>query len=238
MQVHGVNYFETYAPVASLTTIRLVTTEAFMRNMSLCQLDICSAYLYGTLPEDEIVYMKQPKGFIKEGQENDVCQLVRSIYGLKQAGHRWHHTFVDFLKTIEFKQCIKDFCVFILRTADGGIAIIIVYVDDLILAANSEELRLKIKGLIMDQYKTRYLGELNFLLGMRITRTPTSTKFDQTAYLIQILHEFSTENCKPAKAPMLAKRDLEIDPNEPLTNFKFGRLHGMFQYLANATRPT
>jgi hypothetical protein len=133
------------------------------------------------MPDDEIVYKKQPRGFVEEGQEGEAYQPVRSSYGLKHVGHKWRQTLVDFVKGINFKQCIKDFCASILRTADGGIVIIIVYVDDLIPAANNEELRLKVKQRIMNQYKTRYLGELSFLFGMRITRTPTSIKFDQTA---------------------------------------------------------
>jgi hypothetical protein len=134
--------------------------------------------------------MKQPQGFVVKGKEQQCCQLVKSIYGLKQAGHRWHKHFVDFLKSINFKQCIKDFCVFILRTADGGIVIIVVYVDDLIIASINNKLRLLVKRQIMEAFKTRDLGNLNFLLGMRITRTPTSIKSDQAAYATKILHEF------------------------------------------------
>ena len=236
MQRYGIHYYDTYAPVPSLATIRLLTTEAFMRDMSIDQLDICTAYLYSDLPASEVVYMKQPKGFIKEGHEEKACRLLKSIYGLKQAGHRWHHTFVDFLVSIHFVQLIKDFCVFIMRYPDGRIAVIIVYVDDIILACNNEELRQQVKTKIGKRFKTKDLGALNFILGMRITRTATTLKFDQTAYLNKILHEFGMADCKACNTPMESKRDLEVDPNEPITSFAFASLHGMLAYLANATR--
>jgi hypothetical protein len=93
-----------------------------------------------------------------------------------------------------------------------------------------------VKRQIMETFKIRDLGNLDFLLGTRITRTPTSIKFDQAAFATKILHEFDMENCKTRTSPMDHVGDLEVDPNEPMTTFPFGRAHGMLQYLTNTTQ--
>ena len=135
MQKLGVDYFETYSPVASLDTIRLIACEAFLNDMTIDQLDIKTAYLYGSL--DEEIYMRQPKGFKVKGKEDLVCLLMKGIYGLKQAGRNWHKTLIDFLSKLGYKQCMKDRCVFIKKT-HKYIVIIIVYVDDIVIASNNE----------------------------------------------------------------------------------------------------
>ena len=79
----GIDHFDTYAPVARITTIRLLVALATIYHLEIHQMDVKTTFLYGEL--DEKVYMKQPKGFDLEGQEQKVCKLVKSLYGLKQA---------------------------------------------------------------------------------------------------------------------------------------------------------
>nr|GEX86431.1 zinc finger, CCHC-type [Tanacetum cinerariifolium] len=90
-QKEAIDYFNTYAPVARITTIRLMLALAAIHNLVIHQMDVKTAFLNGDLEEE--VYMEQPKGFVMPGNEHKVCKLVKSLYGLKQAPKQWHQKF-------------------------------------------------------------------------------------------------------------------------------------------------
>ncbi|GKD68224.1 zinc finger, CCHC-type containing protein, partial [Tanacetum coccineum] len=109
-QKSGIDYFDTYAPVARISTIRLLIAVASIHNLIIYQMDVKTAFLNGDLEEE--VYMNQPQGFIMPGNENNVCKLIKSIYGLKQAPKQWHQKFdevVDLTKEfLSSKFSMKD----------------------------------------------------------------------------------------------------------------------------------
>ncbi|KAL0326059.1 UNVERIFIED_CONTAM: Retrovirus-related Pol polyprotein from transposon TNT 1-94 [Sesamum radiatum] len=90
-QKEGIDYFDTYSPVTRLTTIRVLIALASVYNLSIHQMDVKTAFLYGELEEE--IYMDQPEGFVAHGNERKVCKLVKSLYGLKQAPKQWHEKF-------------------------------------------------------------------------------------------------------------------------------------------------
>nr|GFB54403.1 zinc finger, CCHC-type [Tanacetum cinerariifolium] len=90
-QKEEIDYFDTYAPVPRITTIRLLLALAAIHNLVIRQMDVKTTFLNGDL--DEEVYMKQPKGFVMPGNEHKVCKLVKLLYGLKQAPKQWHQKF-------------------------------------------------------------------------------------------------------------------------------------------------
>jgi Reverse transcriptase (RNA-dependent DNA polymerase) len=87
-QIHGIDYDETFTPVARLNSLQLLLNLAAIFNWEVHQLDIKTAYLHGDL--DEEIYMDQPEGFVKKGEEHKVCHLKKALYGLKQAGRQWY----------------------------------------------------------------------------------------------------------------------------------------------------
>ena len=93
MQVHGIDYEETFSPVARYKSIRYLLAHAALLDWEIEAMDVKLAYLHGVL--DEEIYMEQPEGFIAKGEENKVCRLVRSLYELKQAGRVWNRTFAQ-----------------------------------------------------------------------------------------------------------------------------------------------
>ncbi|GKA58143.1 zinc finger, CCHC-type containing protein [Tanacetum coccineum] len=94
-QKEGIDYFNTYAPVACITTIRLLLALEAIHNLVIYQMDVKTSFLNGDL--DEEVYMKQPEGFVMPSNEHNVCKLVKSLYGLKQAPKQWHQKFDELM---------------------------------------------------------------------------------------------------------------------------------------------
>ena len=103
-QREGIDYFDTYAPVARITTIRLLIALAAIHNLVIHQMDVKTAFLNGVLEEE--VYMKQPEGFVMPGNENKVCKLIKSLYGLKQAPKQWHQKFDEVVLSRDRKSVV------------------------------------------------------------------------------------------------------------------------------------
>lgn len=105
-QVPGVDYFDTYAPVANFSSIRTVLALSAHLDLELDQIDIKGAYLNGTLTDDEVIYMRQPPGFESSEHPKKVCRLRKTLYGLKQSGRHWYQKLVEILvDKMDFTQC-------------------------------------------------------------------------------------------------------------------------------------
>ena len=131
-QKPGVDFFDTYAPVARISTIRLLIDLASVHNLVVHQMDVKTAFLNGEL--DEEVYMKQPEGFVMLGKEHMVCKLVKSLYGLKQEPKQWHQKFDEVILSSGFKLNQCDKCVYSrFDDATKTRVIICLYVDDMLI---------------------------------------------------------------------------------------------------------
>ena len=134
-------------------------------------MDVKLAYLHGVLNEE--IYMEQPEGFIAKGEENKVCRLVRSLYGLKQAGRVWNRTFAHTIKKkLGFKTIHSDAGVYVLNHQKGGNTemILILYVDDLLLLGEDLHKIEDVKCQLGKLYQMKDLGPASSYLGIRITR--------------------------------------------------------------------
>ncbi len=140
-QTFGVDYNETFAPVAKFVSIRYILALVAIEDMEIHQMDVKTAFLNGDLEEE--IYMEQPKGFTQEG-EHLVCKLHKSLYGLKQSPRAWNQKLDAFLKNIEFVRSDADFSVYVVQVEDVKF-FIVVYVDDLILVCNNKNKLLQVK---------------------------------------------------------------------------------------------
>jgi hypothetical protein len=131
-QIEGLDYFNTYSHVAKLTTVRLIIALASIRNWFLHQLDVNNAFLRGDLQEN--VYMTPPPNVAAKA--NQVCKLVKSLYGLKQASRKWYEKLTSLLLSHNYRQVASDHSMFTKQTA-STFTVLLVYVDDIILAGNS-----------------------------------------------------------------------------------------------------
>ena len=130
-------------------------------------MDVKTAFLNGNL--DERIYMQQPEGYVLEGQENQVCELKKSIYGLKQASRSWNIRFDETVKTYGFTQSEDEPCVYKF-IHEGKIVFLILYVDDILLIGNDVGKLSEIKMWLAQQFDMKDLGEAAYILGIRIFR--------------------------------------------------------------------
>ena len=135
-QVEGIDYTETFAPVAKMNSIHLVLSLATSYKWEVHQMDVKSAFLHGDLHEE--IYMEQPPGFI-HNDSSLVCHLKKSLYGLKQAPRAWYAKMDSFLLATSFSRCHSDNTVYTKRV-NGHLIILVLYVDDLTLTSSDHQL--------------------------------------------------------------------------------------------------
>ncbi|GKF35180.1 zinc finger, CCHC-type containing protein, partial [Tanacetum coccineum] len=130
-QKSGIDYFDTYALVARISTIRLLIAMASIHNLIIHQMGVKTTFLNGELEEE--VYMNQPLGFILPGNENKVCKLIKSLYGLKQAPKQWHQKFDELVLSNGYLLNQADKCVYSKFDETGKRVIIFLYVNDMLI---------------------------------------------------------------------------------------------------------
>ena len=165
-QLYGVDYHETFALIAKLNTIRLLIALAAMYQWDLSQFDVKNAFLHGELEED--VYMATPPGYQLHENSSHVYHLKNSLYGLKQSPRAWFEKFSSTLLASGYSQSEGDHTLFFKRGRDSKIAILIVYVDDIIVIGNDiEEIR-NLKRHLTSNFDIKSLGQLTYFLGIEV----------------------------------------------------------------------
>ncbi|KAK6143486.1 hypothetical protein DH2020_023834 [Rehmannia glutinosa] len=232
-QEHGVDYLDSFSPVAKLVTVRLVIALATIKGWPLFQLDVNNAFLHGYLDED--IYMVPPDGYSK-AKPGEVCHLQRSLYGLKQASRQWNAEFCLKLQQFGFTQSAHDHCLF-LRQTDVGFLVLLVYVDDVIISGTNLSEIDALKRYLDDLFTIKDLGYARYFLGMEIARNSDGTVLNQRKYILDILHDTGMLDCKAALTPLPPGLKLRGKEGDPLADpERFRRLIGRLLYL-NLTRP-
>lgn len=232
-QTYGIDYQETFAPVAKLNTIRVLLSLAANLDWPLQQLDVKNAFLNGDLVEE--VYMELPPGFDKEGR-GLVCKLKKSLYGLKQSPRAWFDRFSRAIRQQEYKQAQTDHTLFY-RHKDGKITVLIVYVDDIILTGNDIVEIKRLKKILATEFDIKDLGSLRYFLGMEVARNNIGISVSQRKYVIDLLKETGMIGCKPVDTPMDANLELgDLKDSIPVERGRYQRLVGKLIYLSH-TRP-
>ncbi|GJU13053.1 zinc finger, CCHC-type containing protein [Tanacetum coccineum] len=158
----GIDYFDTYAPVARISTIRLLIVMASIHNLIIHQMDVKTAFLNGEL--DKEVYMNQPRGFIMPGNKNKVCKLIKSLYRLKQSPKQWHQKFDKVVLSNGYLLNQADKCVYSKFDESGKGVIICLYVDDmLIFGTNQVQVDLT-KEFLSSRLSIKDIGEADVIL--------------------------------------------------------------------------
>lgn len=186
-QREGVDYFDTYAPVARISSIRTLIAISAIKGLHIHQMDVKTAFLNGYLNDE--VYMEQPEGFVILGQENKVCRLVKSLYGLKQAPKQWHERFDTTITSFGFQHNSVNRCIYTKKTEEY-IVVICLYVDDMLIISTTLDGISKTKSYLSSNFKMKDLGEVDTILGVKVRRTNDQISLSQAHYIEKILTKF------------------------------------------------
>ncbi|KAM1448471.1 hypothetical protein ACFXTO_007428 [Malus domestica] len=162
-QTYGIDYKETFAPVAKMNTVRVLFYVAVNNAWPLFQIDVKNAFLHGDLEEE--MYMKLPPGHPRENEPNKVCRLHKAIYGLKQSPRAWYSKLSSVLKAAGFKRSYTD-SFFFVRSSIAGKLVVLIYVDNLIITGDNISEIKTLKQSLHQKISIKDLGPLKYFLGI------------------------------------------------------------------------
>ena len=233
-QVEGIDFGETYAPVARLESIRILLAYATHHNFKLQQMDVKSAFLNG--PLNELVFVKQPPGFEDPNFPNHVYKLDKALYGLKQAPRAWYEHLRELLVDRGFEIGQIDPTLFT-KKVNGELFICQLYVDDIIFGSTNKAFNDEFSKLMTDRFEMSMMGEMKFFLGFEIKQLREGTFINQAKYIQDMLKRFKMKEVNGAKTPMPTNCHLEIDPNgKDVDQNVYRSMIGSLLYLC-ASRP-
>ena len=242
-QVHGIDYDETFSPVAMLKSIRIILAIAAFHDYEIWQMDVKTAFLNGFLKED--VYMTQPQGFEDPENPRKVCKLKKSIYGLKQASRSWNLRFDESVKEFGFLRNEEESCVY-KKLSGSSITFLVLYVDDILLIGNDKTMLESVKEWLKSCFSMKDLGEAEYILGIKIYRDRSRRLIglSQETYIDKVLARFKMENSKRGFIPMqhgikLGKTQCpsSLDEIKRMSNVPYASAIGSIMYAMMCTRP-
>ncbi|WVZ51745.1 hypothetical protein U9M48_002858 [Paspalum notatum var. saurae] len=231
-QKEGIDYEETFAPVARLEAIRILIAFAASKGFKLQQMDVKSAFLNGFIEEE--VYVRQPPGFESARFPNRVYKLRKALYGLKQAPRAWYARLKSFLLKSGFVMGSVDKTLFLLSRG-GDTLIVQIYVDDIIFGGSSHALVSSFAEQMSREFEMSLMGELQFFLGLQIKQGLEGTFVHQAKYTRDILKKFNMGDSKPMTTPMSTNTALDADEDGEAVDQK--EFRGMIGSLRTRRRP-
>ena len=207
-QEEGIDYDETYAPVARLEAIRMFLAFAAHSNYKVYQMDVKSAFLNGELEEE--VYVEQPPGFEDSKLADFVYFLFKALYGLKQAPRTWYDTLSEFLLENDFTRGVVDKTLFV-KKHKNDLILVQVYVDDIIFGSTNDDLCKRFAKLMQSRYEMSMMGELSFFLGLQVYQKQSGIFICQSKYIKDLLKKYQMEDSSTAKTPMPTATKLDKD---------------------------
>ena len=242
-QVQGVDYDETFSPVAMLKSIRIILAIAAYFDYEIWQMDVKTAFLNGNLTED--VYMIQPEGFVDPNNARKVCKLQKSIYGLKQASRSWNIRFDEAVKGFGFIKNEEESCVY-KKASGSSLVFLILYVDDILLIGNDIPMLESVKTSLKNSFSMKDLGEAAYILGIKIYRDRSKRLIglSQSTYIDKVLKRFNMEEAKKGFLPMshginLGKTQCPstTDERDRMSKIPYASAIGSIMYAMICTRP-
>ncbi|KAJ0694305.1 putative RNA-directed DNA polymerase [Helianthus annuus] len=207
-QTYGIDYSETFSPVAKIDTIRVLFSIAANKNWPLLQFDVKNAFLHGELKEE--VYMEAPPGVMENSNPREVSRLKKSLYGLKQSPRAWFGRFTLAMKKYGFKQSNSDHTLF-LKRRNGHVTCLIIYVDHMIITGNDKEEMARLKANLFEEFEMKDLGRLKYFLGIEVLRSRQGIFICQKKYVLDLLAETGMLDCKPVDTPMMVNQKLYME---------------------------
>nr|GEY12711.1 retrotransposon protein, putative, unclassified [Tanacetum cinerariifolium] len=198
-QKEGINYEKVFAPVARIEAIRLFLAYAPFMGFIVYQMDVNSAFLYGTIEEE--VYVCQPLGFEDPDHPDKVYKVVKALYGFYQALRVWYEILANYLLENGFQKGKIDQTLFI-KKQKGDILLVQIYVDDIIFGATNKDLYKSFEKLMKDKFQKTSMGELTFFLSLQVKQKKDGIFISQDKYVAEILRKFGLTEGKSARTPI------------------------------------
>jgi Reverse transcriptase (RNA-dependent DNA polymerase)/Integrase core domain len=233
-QTYGIDFQETFSPVAKLNTIRILLSLAANLDWPLHQFDVKNAFLNGDLEEE--IYMEIPPGYSHSGSQQMVCKLEKALYGLKQSPRAWFGRFCSAMSKYGYTQSDSDHTLFY-RKRHEKIAVLIIYVDDMIITGDDQDEIGRLEERLSEEFEMKNLGGLKYFLGIEVVRTKEGISLSQRKYVLDLLTETGMLDCKPVDTPVVQNLKLGDCPDQVPTNKeRYQRLVGKLIYLSH-TKP-
>ncbi|KAL0451725.1 UNVERIFIED_CONTAM: Copia protein [Sesamum latifolium] len=197
-----VDFEETYSPVAMAKSIRLLLSIAAWWDFEIWQMNVKTAFLNGFIEEE--IYTDQREGFTTIGEEQKVCRLQRSIYGLKQASRSWNTRFDEVIRGYNFIKNENDPCVF-KKISGSSVKYLVLYVNDILLIGNDVKVLGDIKSWLSTQFPIKDMGKASYFVGIKIYRDRSRRMLGltQSSYIEKVLKIFKMDNSKRRFLPMM-----------------------------------
>ncbi|KAJ3702073.1 hypothetical protein LUZ61_005778 [Rhynchospora tenuis] len=233
-QQEGIDFEETFAPVARLESIRMLLAYAANKGFTLFQMDVKSAFLNGWIEEE--VFVQQPPGFVDHFKPDYVFKLHKALYGLKQAPRAWYGRLCTFLLENGFNRGKMDSTLFI-KKRDDHLLLVQIYVDDIIFGSTNATLAEEFSSLMSSEFEMSMMGELNFFLGLQIKQLQDGIFISQTKYAKELIKKFGIEDSKRCDTPMGKSACIDADDKGVAMDITLYRgMIGSLLYLT-ASRP-
>uniref|UniRef100_A0AAV1TQC8 Integrase catalytic domain-containing protein n=1 Tax=Peronospora matthiolae TaxID=2874970 RepID=A0AAV1TQC8_9STRA len=233
-QKYGIDYTETFSPVVKYVTLRMIIAITKHFGWPLDQLDVVTAFLYGVMKEK--VFCAVPEGVKMEG-DFDCLELIKAIYGLKQASRVWNETFDEFIRSIGFQASGFDPCLYIM-TSEGHCVFVLVYVDDVLVTESSLEMIARTKNDLKTRFEMTDSGKCAFVLGIELLDGEDgSVTMCQRRYVDDVLKRFGMDECKAVASPVDVSSRLVPSNSASKVDVPFREAVGALMHLTTATRP-
>ncbi|GJU40256.1 putative ribonuclease H-like domain-containing protein [Tanacetum coccineum] len=233
-QEEGIDYDEVFAPVARIEAIRLFLAYASFMRFIVYQMDVKSAFLYGTIEEE--VYVCQPPGFEDPQFPDKVYKVEKALYGLHQAPRAWYKTLSTYLLENRFRRGTIDKTLFI-KKDKGDILLVQVYVDDIIFGSTKKSLRTEFESLMHKKFQMSSMMEPTFFLGLQVMQRDDEIFISQDKYVADILKKFDFSSVKTTSTLIETNKALLKDEEaEDVDVHLYKSMIGSLMYLT-ASRP-
>ncbi|KAL8108479.1 hypothetical protein AgCh_024798 [Apium graveolens] len=232
-QHEGIDYDETFAPVARLEARRIFLAYVAHKKFKVFQMDVKSAFLNGELEEE--VYVEQPPCFVDPKFPNHVYKLDKALYGLKQAPRAWYETLAQFLLESRFHRGTIYKTLFNLNHGND-LLLVQIYVDDIIFGSTNSKLYEKFAKLMQSRYQMSMMGELSYFLGLQVKQTVEGNFICQSKYTGNLLKKFGMQDCSTASTHMATATKLDKDTGKSVDITNYRGMIGSLLYLT-ASRP-
>nr|GEV76639.1 hypothetical protein [Tanacetum cinerariifolium] len=231
-QEEGINFEESFEPVARMEAIRIFLAYAAHKGFTVYQMDVKTAFLHGSLKEN--VYVCQPEGFIDADLQSHFYKLKKALYGLKQAPRAWYDEMPTFLLQNGFSKGTIDPMLFT-RRFDDDILVVQVYVDDIIFGSTDPRYATLFSDLMKIRFEMSMMGEMMFFFGLQVNQSPSGIFINQSNYMNEILKKYGLNTYDITGTPMDIKDKLDLEQiGTPVDATKYRSMIGALMYLTSS----